>query len=319
MTINFAQNKQSIFAQKRRLEKFSGASFESDSDEGNNSLRASAPDMSSKPIGEHLIEMGSTSPEKLDAALAFQKRKGGLLGETMLRMGMISKDQLQTALGIKHGMLRPGTSPDEIPYNLIMAKRPISSLAEEFRGIRTRLVTTLSAEEVSMFSVASVEARSDADYIATNLAAAFAQLGQRTLIVDADLRVNRMGRFFKLQPDTTLNSVLCGDADLSDAVVPTLVNNLHVVCSGGPTNISQELLAGDNFPAVLDQAADEFDIIVVLSAPFNKVTDGQLVWTRTKKTFVAVRKNHDKVASLKKMNTIIRQVGADVVGVALTK
>lgn len=277
------------------------------------------PNGTGKRLGDRLLEMGVVSPEKVLEALEVQRKSGGLMGETMLRMGAISREQLQIALGVRHGMLREGVEPTSIPSRLVMAKNAGSSHAEEFRNIRTRLLTTIAAEKLNLFSIVSNEVAGPADYVAANLAMAFAQLGKQTLILDADLRSGRMKKFFKLEQSVGVNGVLSGNAALDDVILPTVISNLYVAQSGATTGVSQELLASDAFGEILDMAKASFDVVLVVTAPFGKTSDGHLVWAKTQGAFVTVRKDKDRVRSLKKMNNTLRQMDVEVLGAALTR
>lgn len=277
------------------------------------------PNGAGKRLGDRLIEMGVVSPEKIVEALEVQRNKGGLMGETMLRMGAISREQLQIALGVRHGMLRDGVLPKDIPSRLVMAKNAGSAHAEEFRNIRTRLLTTIGIEKLNLFSIVSNEVTGAADYVAANLAMAFAQLGKQTLILDADLRSGRMRKFFKLEQSVGVNGVLSGDAALDDVILPTVISNLYVAQSGATTGVSQELLASDAFGEILEMAKASFDVVLVTTAPFGKTSDGHLVWSQTQGAFVAVRKDKDRIRPLKKLNDTLRQMDVEVLGAALTR
>src|SRR5439155_21513343 len=109
---------------------------------------------------------------------------------------------------------------------------------------------------------------------ASNLAIAFAQAGQRTLLIDCDLREPVQHLIFESQPQLGLSSVLTGEARLREAVRSTRVAGLYLLpCGPVPANPS-ELLASKRFSDVMPALIGAFDRIIIDSPPLMSVADG---------------------------------------------
>ena len=269
-------------------------------------------------LSERLVRMGVLSPRDARRISEAQGHNGDFV-ETAVKLNLVSREALQTAAGVRAGLLREDATPGLVPDRLVVAKQPTAPQAEQFRSIRTRLITTVGDEELTLFSVASIEATREADFIAANLAASFAAMGKNTLLFDADLRGDRMARFLAIKTGRSLVDVLRGRASLAEAISQTAVANLSLASAGGPSHDAQELLAGARFAQTLEAAQAAFDLVIATSTPFGAVSDAQFVWSRTKNVYVAIRKDRDRFNKLKQMQAVMRQIGAAAVGVALTR
>jgi capsular exopolysaccharide synthesis family protein len=103
-------------------------------------------------------------------------------------------------------------------------------------------------------------------------------LGLRTLLIDADLRRKSLSKLLLLNTKApALSSCLSGRAAIADCCRPTGVENLFILGAGGRVSKPAELLASSDFSALLNEALQHFDRIVLDSAPINPVSDTQLI------------------------------------------
>lgn len=207
----------------------------------------------------------------------------------------------------------------KMPKALMVARAPASTEAEHFRALRAQLLTAKGGEPVRLFAIASHASGDAADYVAMNLAASFAQLNRRTLIVDADVRAGRLAARFGLGEAPGLCHVLAGEIDFEAACQPSVIDDLVLLPSGGGGPGAEELLADGGMPEALAMARASFDNVIVLAAPYGPTADGHYVWAAARSVLVVARRHHDRLEELRRLNIALRHVGAEVIGATLLK
>ena len=188
-----------------------------------------------------------------------------------------------------------------------------SPAAEAYRGIRTSLAlgATAGAKTILLASPASGDGKST---IASNLAIAFAQAGERTLLLDCDLRQPVQHMIFETDGTTGITNVLTGDAKLRDAVRVTRVPGLCLLpCGRIPENPS-EMLASKRFARLMQSLHESFDRIVIDSAPVMSATDARILAASADATLLVLRIKRSMRQLCMLAMEGLQQVGANVVG-----
>src|SRR6267142_5250231 len=149
-------------------------------------------------IGSILAEEGKLGVEHIEQVMELQQANGLRFGEGALRLGLITEDDLRCAVAKQYDLphLVPGS--ESISSELVVAYEPFHPRAEEMRALRTQLLMRWSKAGVRhrVLAIASPGPGEGRSYVAANLAVAFSQLGERTLLIDADLRAPRQHRIF---------------------------------------------------------------------------------------------------------------------------
>lgn len=158
----------------------------------------------------------------------------------------------------------------------------LSLTSEAFRNLRTMADFASVETTQGRLLVTSTVQEEGKSYIASNLAVAFAQLGQRVLLIDGDLRRPKLHRNFSLRSDKGVSHFLAGSAstdELPSLVQPTDVPGLSVLpCGTIPPNPS-ELLNTPRLSALLAWAGSHYDRIIVDCTPMFPIND-TLLWAR---------------------------------------
>src|SRR5262245_60896789 len=165
-----------------------------------------------RAIGSILVEEGKLDSDSIEQIMELQRDKGLRFGEAALRLGLITERDLHYAVAKQYDLPRLLADADGATSELVVAHAPFNPRAEEIRSLRTQLLIRwtnagLNRNVLAIVSPGSHEGRS---YVAANLAAAFAQLGERTLLIDADLRRPRLPRIFEVSDSVGLTAVLSG-------------------------------------------------------------------------------------------------------------
>jgi protein-tyrosine kinase len=269
-------------------------------------------------IGSLLTEDGKLASKDVERVMDLQSRQGYRFGDAALRLGLITTDDLQRAIARQYDT--PHLAPAKaISSELVVAYEPFHRRAEELRALRTQLLvrwTNGSARQRAL-AVVSPCAGEGRSYIAANLAVAFAQLGERTLLIDADFRSPRQHEIFDVANRVGLSAVLSGRGDGSAAAPVAEFGRLSVLPAGAIPPNPQELLSRRVLGLLLHELKASYDVILIDTPPALSCADAQCVAFRAGSAIVINRKDHTRVADA---GTVVRgmsEAGTHVVGAVL--
>jgi chain length determinant protein tyrosine kinase EpsG len=270
-------------------------------------------------IGAILAERGKIGLQDIERVLELQQRQGSRFGEAALRVGLITKVDLQSALAAQYDFphLLPGTGG--ISTEIVVAYEPFHPRAEELRALRTQLLIRWSKAEVrhrvlAIVSPGSGEGRS---YVTANLAALFSQLGERTLLIDADLRAPRQHQIFDVPDRFGLSAVLSGRADAGAVVPIPKFGTLSLLPAGACPPNPQELLSRHVLADLLQELRTEFDVILIDTPPAKPYADAQSVAFQAGSVMVLARKDRTRLADTTGVIRELNNTGARIVGTVL--
>jgi exopolysaccharide transport family protein len=192
-------------------------------------------------------------------------------------------------------------------------------LIEAFRSLRTSLLLSTADRPPSTLLVSSTQPGEGKTTIAANLAIALAQVGQRVLLVDADLRSPSLHRLFGARENLGLVSYLAGHQDWHAVVRPSGLPGLDLLfCGPIPPNPS-ELLSSRNMGALIRSAREQYDFVILDSAPMLALADSRILATQVSGVLLVVKNATIPREQVKQTLSGIRSVGANVIGVALNR
>ncbi len=279
-----------------------------------NKAFAAEPDPADSRIGVMLLDAGKLTPADAERVLRTQKELGVRFGEAALRLGLISEDDVQQVLArqFAYPYLLKGESA--LSPQLVAAFAPFSAQVESLRAIRSQLMLRWFARGRRSIAVVGAEAGDGASIFASNLAVVFSQLGEATLLVDANLRSPRQAEVFALRPQQGLSDLLAARAELDViARVPSFVD-LSVLASGTLPPNPQELLSRASFRNLNAQLETRYDIVLYDVAPFASGVDAVAVAGCAGGVLLVARKHHTPMAALGHMAAQLGEAGAEVVG-----
>jgi tyrosine-protein kinase Etk/Wzc len=210
---------------------------------------------------------------------------------------------------------RQGHAP--VGDRLVTHLDPRSPVAEAYRSLRTNLAFARAQQALRTIVLTSPGPADGKSTTVANLAITFAQQGQRTLLVDADLRRAVLDRLFDVPRTPGLTDVLVGQATLADVVHATAIPNLSVIGSGHfPPNPS-ELLGSAAMRDSLREAQEMFDIVLLDSPPLLAVTDAAVLSTMVDGAVLVVRMGRTQRTSVRRAIGQLRAVHGHLVGAVL--
>jgi len=270
-------------------------------------------------IGTILAEEGRLGDTDIERVMELQRSQGLRFGEAARRLGLITEDDVRCAVAKQYDLphLLPGN--ESISNELVVAYEPFHPCAEQLRTLRTQLLMRWSkiGVEHRVLAVASPGVREGRSYLAANLAVVFSQLGERTLLIDADLRAPRQHRIFNIPDRIGLAAVLSGRAD-HGAVAPIReFGTLSVLPAGAPPPNPQELLSSPALGGFLQEMKTEFDVILFDTPPARFYADAQNVAFRAGSAVMLARKGHTRVADTTDVMRQLSDTGVRVVGTVI--
>jgi len=197
---------------------------------------------------------------------------------------------------------------------LIAISQPYAQQVEALRVLCGQLMMLWFDDEHRSLAIVSANAGEGCSYLAANLAVVFAQLGQRTLLVDANVRQPRQHLIFKLEANKGLSDILAGHADLESATQTVSVENLSVLSAGAVASNPLELLSRASFMGLMKQAAAQYDVVLVDTTPVTITADAQATVAQCGGALLVSRLNHTKFSDLTEMRDQIAITGAQIVG-----
>ncbi len=270
-------------------------------------------------IGAILAEEGKLRAEDIQKVMELQESSGLRFGEAALRLGLIVEDDLRCAVAKQYDLphLVPGN--ESVSRELVVAYEPFHPRAEELRALRTQLLMRWSRAEIGhrMLAVASAGYGEGRSYVAANLAVIFSQLGERTLLVDADLRAPRQHRIFNIPDRVGLTAVLSGRGDRGAVAPVREFGRLSLLPAGAPPPNPQELLSRPVFGEFLRELWDEFDVILFDTPPAKFYADALNVAFRAGSALMLARKDHTRLADTTGLVRELSDTGVRVVGTVL--
>ena len=154
----------------------------------------------------------------------------------------------------------------KVPTTLPMLVSPMSAVAESYRRLRTNLRFARPDDEVNTLAVTSASKGEGKTTTAANLALALASAGQRTLLIDADLRRPRLHTLFDGASGPPLVDVLYDGVDDPEALA-TSVDHLYMMPGGEKIPNPSELLGSKRMQGLLNDMEQEFDYVLIDTAP----------------------------------------------------
>jgi len=270
-------------------------------------------------LGSILAEEGKIGDNDIKQVMELQQAKGLRFGEAAQRLGLITEDDVRCAVAKQYDLplLLPGN--DSVSRELVVAYELFHPRAEELRGLRTQLSIRWSKAGAGRRAlvVASPGSGEGRSYVAANLAVAFSQLGERTLLIDADLRAPRQHRIFNIPDRIGLTAVLSGRADRGAIAPVREFGRLSLLPAGVPPPNPQELLSGPALGRFLQEMQTEFDVILFDTPPANACADAQNVAFQAGSAVLLARKDHTRLTDTTNLIRGLSDTGVRVVGTVI--
>jgi capsular exopolysaccharide synthesis family protein len=220
-------------------------------------------------------------------------------------------------LRIGQGKSQPSNSAVE----LVVLKRPTSSLAESYRTLRTSVLLSTAPRPPQALLVTSAQPGEGKTCTAVNLALGLAQRGVPVLVVDADMRRPGVSRGLGLPENGKgLSNVLSGAHSLDEVLRQyEAAPNLWVLPAGPRPPNPADLLASPTMAKVLQELRQRFEHVVVDSPPLLLVTDATILSTLVDGVVLVVESGVTTSGAVVRAHKILESAGGRILGTVLNK
>jgi tyrosine-protein kinase len=200
---------------------------------------------------------------------------------------------------------------------LVTREQPKSAVAEAYRTLRTSVSFLAAQRGLKVIMITSPAAGEGKTTTAANLALVLADAGKRVVLVSADLRKPRIHRFFGLQNDIGLSSVLAEEIQPWEAILDPGVENLRVLLSGPVPSRPAELLQSDSMGEILAGLREVADYVIIDTAPMLLVADPLALGPLVDGVLFVADSEHTSRSAVAHSREQLEQVGAPVIGSVL--
>ncbi len=203
---------------------------------------------------------------------------------------------------------------------LVAQHLPKSQMSEAFRALRTSILLSQADHPPQVILVTSALPREGKTTAAANLAVTLAQLGDRTVLVDADLRKPGVGRLLNLGSGkyAGLSSYLAGVSSLDLVTVPhPAIPNLAAIPTGPLPPNPADLLSSHKFADAITELRTKYKFIVIDSPPVMAATDAVIVSVQTDGVLLVVRSGETPKEAFTRTRDLLNSVKCRILGVVL--
>ena len=201
--------------------------------------------------------------------------------------------------------------------NPLALENPADTAVEAIRSLRTSVYFSVMNQGNNLVMVTSASPGVGKSFVTSNMAVVLANAGKKVLLIDTDLRKGRLHKAFGLNNKAGLSEYLSQQSLESPTIHSNVIENLDVICRGKNVTHSSELLMGERFKQLLDKVKNQYDIVVIDTAPILAITDsaiiGKYVGTSLLIAFYGVNTVKDVDLSLKRF----KQNDIEITGVIL--
>jgi capsular exopolysaccharide synthesis family protein len=231
-------------------------------------------------------------------------------------------DEVERMLGLPLMGIIPkvGTKRLDKSVALEVHDAPRSTIAEAYRSVRTALQFSTPEGAPKRLVVTSTTRNEGKSTTALALAINFAQMGQRVLLIDADMRNPSVHKLLGIPNDSGLSNVLSSESKGEQLIVPTVVPNLSVLTAGPVPPNPVDLLMGPKLLLLLNEMGSlGIDYVVVDAPPLLGIADSIVLGNQLQNILFVVQGNRTRKSHIKNALRRLRRVGLLPHGVVITQ
>jgi chain length determinant protein tyrosine kinase EpsG len=275
-----------------------------------------------RAIGAILVEHGRLNPRDLDLVQRYAVERSIRFGAAAVQLNLITLEDVNFALAqqFKYPVFRRGDQG--VSEEVVAAHGPQNEVVEPIRALRTQLMLRwLTGAHRKLLAITSPDRGEGRSWLSANLAVAFAQVGMRTLLIDADMRRPQQHRLFNLDNALGLSALLTGRGGSSTVCRVHPQMRLSVLPAGSTPPNPQELLASSAFTIVLDRFAEQYEqgVVLIDTPAAMETSDAQLIVARAGAAIVLCRLNHSRQSRLEALTRDLKCTGAQILGGVLNE
>lgn len=214
----------------------------------------------------------------------------------------------------------PLIKKEEIPRqerSLIAHYQRNSPIAESFRYLRVAINFSAPPEALKNLLFTSSLEHEGKSFVAHNIAVSLAQDGNRTLVIDADLRKPVGHRIYGMENMTGLSNFLTSEIEFDSVVRQTFVENLSIIVAGPVSPNPAEILGSSRMKLLLEKAREKFDRIIIDTTPVTGIGDPLVLGSLTNHVVFVIHAAKTPSDVILKSKEILEKSGVRIIGCVL--
>ena len=277
------------------------------------------PQRTDKSLGKLLLDAGKLTLRDIEAIERHQKVMGLRFGESAVELGLVKEADITQMLALQFDYPYLQSADGRYSQELVGAYQPFSPQVEAMRDLRSQLMLRWFDADHRKLAVVGLGQGDGCSFLAANLAIVFSQLGERTLLIDANLRHPRQHVLFNLSQRRGLSDLLAGRAT-QEAIykIPELVD-LSVLPAGTIPPNPQELLGRPSFGRLLNELSSAYDVILLDTPSGQLYADMQHIAAEAGAALIVTRKHQTRLNQALALKKRILDAKAQVVGAVLNE
>jgi len=196
----------------------------------------------------------------------------------------------------------------------VLPRNAQSVEAEQFRSLRGSLLYAQAGRAPQVILVTSCLPSEGKSTVSTNIAAIFAERGDKTIILDTDLKRSMLHQTFGIARVPGLSDVLTGQKTLEEVTVATEHPGLYVIPAGASTPAPTTLLESEAMGALLDELRKQYSTIIIDSPPSLGLSDPYVLTRRVDGIAIVVRHGKTPMEGLNRVLGKMRSMDAQLLG-----
>ena len=190
------------------------------------------------------------------------------------------------------------------------------AIIESYKSIRTNLSFLLASSKNNVVLVTSPNSGEGKSTTAVNMAISFSQLGEKVLLVDADMRRSSLHKKLKVENEEGLSSILAGMSDVKDCI-KRINENLYFLPAGRIPPNPSELLGSANYEKLIDSIAPDYGCVIVDTPPMLVVSDTLIAAPCTAGIVLVVRDGQTQNNDVKRVVETAKFAGIKILGTVI--
>lgn len=196
------------------------------------------------------------------------------------------------------------------------SRRTPFAVVEAYKAIRTNITFLLSDSETKIFGITSPEAGEGKSTTAINMAIAFSQLGDKVLLVDADMRRSSVHKKLKIENSGGLSEILAGFYKYEE-VIKHISDTFDVITAGQVPPNPSELLGSARFKEFVDEVSKKYSYVIFDTPPIDVVTDALVIAPQTAGLVLVVKDQVTPKDAIKRTIEAAKFAGINILGAVM--
>lgn len=194
-------------------------------------------------------------------------------------------------------------------HYLLSLTHPKDTSIEALRSLRTALKLVLLSGDKKTIAISGCSPNVGKSFVSSNLVALLADLGQKVLLIDADMRKGYMHKIFSLKQSLGLSEYLQGEITLENAIQTTAISNIDLITTGAYPAQPVELLMNQRFEQLMREVGERYDLVLIDTPPVLAVTDASIIFRFVDVKLLLVGLAKDQLKEVEHTKGVLEKAG----------